>query len=151
MWMSYNGDMENTECRHGMEPRFCSICRDEDGYVPGSDRRRNDCTVKAIENLTGFDYEEIIGHLTDGFGYRPGRGMNAEVIADAIRDLGADVTETAAVHPTQLPRTGRYYVSARTNKTGKGHSFAVVDGVAIGAGKYLRLSRVYVRVWRVTI
>jgi hypothetical protein len=142
---------DDTECRHGMDPRFCSICRDEDGYVPGSDRRRDDCTVKAIENLTGFDYEEIIDHLTDGFGYTPGRGMKADVIADALRDLGADVTEIEAVHPTCLPRTGRFYVSARTQKRGKGHSFAVVDGTAIGAGKYLRLYSVYVRVWRVTV
>jgi hypothetical protein len=132
------------ECIHGMEPRFCSICRKAAGFKPGTDRHTNDCTVQSFVNITGLDYSAALDHLRS-FGRRDGQGMNRDDLRRALADLG--VTTTPA-HVCEIGTRGTFLISAKRGT--KRHSWVVRDGEHLNAGSWDTAPGVRALAFRVT-
>jgi hypothetical protein len=121
--------MSDMECIHGMTSAWCSICREIDGYLPGSNRQRNDCTVIAFANLTGADYAEA-EKITADHGRRPGKGMTRDALHAALESIGFKAMP-CSLNIDQAVRLSRssgrtFHVSAR--RRDKGHSWAIING-----------------------
>lgn len=124
-----------SECPHEMgDPMWCSLCRKNLGYRPGTDRHANDCTVITVATLTGASYEEALELLSEA-GRRNGKGTSSEAVTKALEAAGWTVTPSS-IRLEALPSSGSYYVSAHRGR--QGHAFAVVNGEPVNAGKFLR-------------
>jgi len=131
-------------CRHDIDPRWCSLCRREAGYRPGSDQQFNDCTVWTVVNLTGADYTEA-AELLAAAGRKDGHGACATAVHQVLTDCGWTVSSTNLTVAEAMCRPGQYHVSAR--RGGVGHSFCIINGQAFNAGSYINCKQA--RVWAV--
>ena len=122
------------ECRHGIDAEFCSTCRAETGYRPGTDRFANDCTVETFCEITGVEYDEAVEILLDVADYRPGHGVKIEALREAL-DLFGFRTRTVPYNGT-LPTTGTYIIAAYKQRSA--HAWTLVDGVGRRVGSYYR-------------
>jgi len=115
----------DSECKHGMERAWCSLCREVDGFKAGSDRQRNDCTIQTVVNLTGAEYSEA-QELLEAQGKRKGAGSTKEQTIAALAECGWVATRSSLTIE-QAQRSGRsFFVSARRNRVG--HAWAIVAG-----------------------
>lgn len=137
-------DEFSTECLHGMEPRFCSICRAKDGWKPGTDLQRNDCTVRALSEITGLPYLDAVEILAEA-GRKPGQGMRRGHLADVLADLGYEVHEHNLRFDEARHLGGTYLVGASRGK--RGHAWVIRDGQQINCGGFDR--NVRYRIWSV--
>jgi hypothetical protein len=124
-----------TECIHDLDPRWCAICRAKAGYLPGTDRQRADCSIRAIVDLTGASYAEAEALLAAA-GRRPGQGVSPEVLVAALAAAGWTATPTPITIEQARSRPGRNYLVAAWQRR-IGHAFTVVDGEVRNAGRYL--------------
>lgn len=117
------------ECIHGLEPVWCSICKRDAGYRPGTTRQQGDCAVLSFTELTGADYAEALERLAAA-GRSKGSGTALSTILAALTDAGFSATETRTI-----TRSGTYLVAAYKN--GRGHAFTVVNGKINRGGEYV--------------